>query len=123
MKYYTLDSLKAPNHLAGYRPHYFFLRDILIYSRSAGRLHRALRRGQVVHHPVDGDRADSEGVKDAAEPHPRLEGGEPRACRGLRHAAAAAGLQRLGRGRDVKNHHQEVAKTKTSLDFFFSPTA
>lgn len=44
---------------------------------------------QVVHHPVDGDGADAEGVQDAAEPHAVLEGAQRCAGRRLQRARAA----------------------------------
>lgn len=50
---------------------------------------RGSQGAQVVHHPVDGDGADAEGVQDTAEPHAVLEGGQRCAGRRLQRTRAA----------------------------------
>lgn len=70
---------KPPTTSQGIDPTIIFLQNILrsnFYPRCwrIGCSEQALRRAQEVHQPVDGDRADSEGMEDAAEPHPLTEG-------------------------------------------------
>lgn len=85
---------KPPTTLRGIDSTVFFSKNCFrsnLYPKCwrAGHLEGALRRGQVAHHPADGDGADSEGVEDAAEPHPLLEGRGDCTGQGLDHASAA----------------------------------